>query len=279
MTHLMNNAVWFGTESDMRWIPAPAANYTKTKARWRAVDLYLHGGAGVRQAPVSHKTLSLSWPVQAQESLAPLVKFLEGPGPFYYVDPLDAQSNAVPSYWAEPHLSLEHGPELFPGLTPVDVGDGAAASQGYPTRGLGYTIDKEVSSNLVIPVPEGYTLHLGVHGSGTAQVTAGNVKAPLLSNTSPTRTNIAIAGPLMVRVGLAAPNSPNNTYPRTASIHGIIAQILPTGRVPQHGGFLPGLGHSQLALSNDPTITSYSANLPNAQTGIAADFVEVGAWI
>lgn len=268
MTHLMKNAVWFGTENDMRWVPAPAANYTKSRVRWRAVDQLLHGGANVRQSLVSHKTLSLSWPVQSQESLSPIVQFLEGNGPYFYLDPLEAQSNVVPPYWAEPWLSVEHGPIFMAGAQPwVTV---EASANNYPVRVYhSATITVTTDTNLKIPVPDGHTLYLGVHGTGTSNVRVGTTEASLLPVSSTQRTNLTVSGPTLARVRFT---------PGTLAISGIIAQVLPNGRVPLSGGFLPGLGHTEIELASDPTIISYSANLPNAQTGISADFVEVGAW-
>ena len=268
MAHLMNNAVWFGTENDMRWIPAPAANYTSQNVRWRATDQLLNGGARIRQSVASHKNLSLSWPVQSQESLAPIVSYLGSGGPFYYLDPINAQSNALPYYWSAPG-AVPDGPPL---IDDVDIEYSTASStnpMSYPQAYATYAVPSGGKvTNAIIPVPDGYSLYLGYHGTGTG-IAVGAQTAAAIPVTSVQRTNLVVSGPTLAQVRLLAGSH---------TIHGIIAQVLPDGQVPDPGGFLPGVGHSQLALANDPTITSYSAYLPNAQTGIAADFVEVGAW-
>ena len=266
----MRKKVWFGTAGDMRWVPAPLANYQGASVRWREVDQYLNGGAAVRQSVASHQELSLSWAVQSTENLAPVVALLHSPGPFYYVDPIAARANIVPSYWASPEVWLHDGPPLISRVTPTKVA--GTSTNGYPATSVKYSVTKATDTNLRIPVPEGHTLHLGVHGTGgTYKLNTRTAKGPLTAASS-TRTNLTINGPVIANLKVAAAVS-------DAVITGIVAQVLPTGETPQPGGFLPGRGTTELALSGDPSITSYSVGIPNAQQGIAADFVEVGAWL
>lgn len=261
--------VWFGTADDMRWVPAPLSGAQSAEVRWRAVDQYLNGGAFVRQSTTAHQEISLTWGVQSTESLAPVVSLLHQPGPFYYVDPIAAQSNIVPSYWASPQAWLDDGPPLVPGLTPVKIA--GTSVNGYPATSVRFTTTKATTNtNLTIPVPPGYTLRLGVHGTGgTYKLNSGTAASPL-TTASNTRTNLSINGPVFANLKVASA--------ATCTITGIIAQVLPTGTSPKAGGFLPGLGATALMLKDDPSITNYSAVLPNAQRGIAANFVEVGAW-
>ena len=94
--------------------------------------------------------------------------------------------------------------------------------------------------------------------------------APTLSPNDATRTNMSFFGP-----GFARLRAPQGNF----VLQGIIAQILPNGQQPVHGPFIPGMGHTGLELRDNPSITSYSANIPNAQIGVAANFAEVGAWL
>lgn len=92
---------------------------------------------------------------------------------------------------------------------------------------------------------------------------------PAISPASNERFNMRFAGPGTATL---------QVQPGTAVVSGIMGQILPDGETPRHGPFVPGQGHSALQLKGDPSITSYSSNIPHAQRGIAADFIEVGAW-
>lgn len=139
----MRNAVWFGTENDMRWIPAPAANYDTSFVGWQMVDQYMNGGSGTRKSTVKHKELSLTWPVQSQESLAPLVSYLQQEGPFFYIDPLNAQSNVIPSYWANPSLvEQDDGPYLVDTSEYSYENDSSGISLGYPIRCVRFVLDE-----------------------------------------------------------------------------------------------------------------------------------------
>lgn len=266
---MADNAVWFGVSGDMKWVPAPLANYTSNMVRWRTSDMLINGGASVRQSTTAHKELSLSWPVQSQESLAPLVSYFQQPGPFYYLDPLNAESNAIPAYWASPGV-MDDSPALVTGgvVNPTIVSDSSGVALGYPTQGVNVVATAVTPTGINIPVPPGYSLHVGAHGTGTGIVVNG-VNGATIPLTSTTRTNIVVPGPGIFNIGFRV---------GTTTLIGLIAQVLPQGRVPDKGGFLPGLGHSTLELNGNPTVTSYSVGIPNAQAGIAADFIETGAW-
>ena len=265
---LYGNEVWFGTEGNLQWVPAPAANYNTSNVRWRATDVFLNGGAAVRQSTASHKELSLSWPVQSQEVLAPLVSTLQQAGPYYYLDPIAGASNALPPYWAQPGM-VQDGPPLVPGVTPQYIPSTGGESLNYPSKALNIYLPVGGKTSIKIPIPSGYVAYVGVHGSGSGSI-YGDQTVPHIPVTSSERTNFAVANQPFFTLEL---------LPGTHSISGIILQVLPSGSDPVNGKFLPGVGHSELVLNGDPTITNYSVAIPHAQTGVAADFIEVGAWL
>lgn len=266
---LYNNGVWFGTENNMQWVPAPAANYTATNVRWRATDLFLNGGAAVRQSTASHKELSLSWPVQSQEALAPLVSTLQQAGPFYYLDPINGASNAVPSYWAQPGM-VQDGPPLVQGVEPNYTPSTGGESLGYPTTAWNTTVAGTTKTAIKIPIPSGYAAYVGVHGTGPGVIVNGITMSYLSVTSSTTVHPSAVPTGNFVEISLPSGNH---------NISGIVVQVLPSGQEPINGPFLPGVGHSALQLNGDPTVTNYSVAIPQAQTGIAADFIEVGSWL
>ena len=189
----MKRSVWFGTKDNMKWVPAPLAGAASNSVRWRAVDQLLNGGSVVRQSAVAHMTKSLTWAVQSAESLAPVVQTLQEPGPYYFVDPIAAISNAVPSYWATPYLWGEGGPALVWGVSESVVP--ITGANGYPSKALQITTSKATNTNLVIPVPAGYTLHVGVHGVGGTYRLNGGTAKDALEVGSNVRTNLSITGP------------------------------------------------------------------------------------
>ena len=65
----------------------------------------------------------------------------------------------------------------------------------------------------------------------------------------------------------------------TVTINGLIGAIRPnTDPALGSGGFITGHGTTGLALKGEPQLTEYSAGIPNAQIGLSADLIEVGAW-
>lgn len=266
---LIPNLVWFGTRDNMRWVPAPLADYNPTQVHWRAVDQFLNGGAAVRQSSSSHRELNLNWGINSIENLSPVVSALSEPGPYFYVDPVSSIGNVVPPYWATTYLWAEDAPVLVPDISVSKTVFSPA--NGYPATAASFNVPTTRDTALEFCIPPGYTLHVGVHGSSGTYALKGKAGTfPVIPPLETLRTNATFAGPgfTSLRVGAG-----------THNIQGIIAQILPGGQIPTRGGFIPGLGFTALQLSGDPTITSYSAVHLNAQMGVAADFIEVGAWL
>ena len=267
----MGGQVWFGTRELMQWVAAPLANYSGSNVGWRVQDLYLSGGAGVRNSQTTHKELDLSWGVQSAEKLASVVATLQRRGPYFFCDPLAMKVNIVPPYWATP---TDDAPTLIPGINYTMV-NGSTNNQGYSIVAARYVVPSGgKATSLEIPVPPGYNLYLGVHGTGTGNWTfkgkGTTGSGAMMTPTSTARTNMTYTGP-----GFATLVAPAGTQ----TIQGIIAQVVPTSAPRNTGPFVPGMGFTGLELKDDPSTTTYSSEIPNAQIGVAASFVEVGAWL
>lgn len=252
----------------MGWVPAPLANYPASTNRWRNVVTFLNGGGEVLQSGSSRREFDWVWGVQSAEALHPVLDTLARNELIYTLDPIAMKNNVVPSYWAAP---THDSPSLLRDVKHTLV-DPIVSLRGYDAPGLRYVTGGVKETKLKIPVPAGHTLRLGVHGTGAhgwSFAENPNVVANTLSVGTATLTNLAITGPTMAT--LRTPNG-------TVRIHGIVAQVLPTGSTFRSGRFIPGMGFTGLKLKNDPQITSYSSEIPNAQIGVSASFMEVGAW-
>lgn len=158
--------VWFGTQENMAWVPAPLANYSSSNVRWRAANQYLNGGASVRQSAASHTELSLDWGVKSVDALSHVMATLNEPGPYFFVDPIAAKTNVIPSYWATTYLWAEGGPPLVPGIDAEKIA--VETQYGYPRFGAAFTVPELRDTGISIPVPPGHVLWLGVRGSGSS---------------------------------------------------------------------------------------------------------------
>lgn len=264
------NEVIFGTQDDMRLVPAPLANYGSSRVRWRAVDQYLNGGAAVRSSTTAHGELNLTWAVAGADTLAPLLGVLDMPGPYFYQDPLAMRKNLVPPYWATTMVTTEDAPTLVPGVTPTLV-TGTSNTNGFPVPAAQFVVPTARASKLKVYVPEGHKLGLGVVGSGGTHGINATGSLAKISPTGASRYVSAATTPGWKTLWFSA---------GTHIVQAISMIVIPTAEpFPTGTPFIPGMGYTGLELSGDPSITEYSAVLDNAQVGISADFVEVGAWL
>ena len=160
-----NKKVYFGTLDDMQWVPAPQANSTYNKVSWRASGTFLNGGGYQRQSGTSHKELSLSWSVQQLEMIDKVLAQFNKGEMLYYIDPIAAKYNVLPPYVAQ------YQPDNPQGVDFVDTG--SAGTLGYPRKAAVYHGGGSRQVLFRIPVPEGYSLHFGAHGSATGDGTIG----------------------------------------------------------------------------------------------------------
>lgn len=145
----------------------------------------------------------------------------------------------------------------------------------------------------LIPIPPGYTLHMGVSGSatGSAQVVVhgfvapGNPASPavttvltLLSDTASTRMNASWNGSSYqyVKVFIRRTSSAASTITLTA----MSAQLWPTGYSPTlTGNFIAGQGHRGLKFADNATVESYvmvdrDRNVPVHYKGMSTRLIE-----
>lgn len=284
---MTENKMWFGTREYMQYIPCPDSGADFSSVGWSSgVVQYLNGGSFIRNSDTAHKVFGMSWNMAAREDLQPLFDYaagVYGSAPYYFIDPMAADLNVLPEWWAAPRMATSDAPLLVGEALPNKIPT-PANSFGYPTSGVLYTVGgSDVSNTLFIPIPPGKTLHIGVHGLNTSTasiymspVTAGGVltgsNLTMLPVSTSTRFNASVdssSGAVGVELSVAGTGS--------LGLYGIMAQILDTGVTPELGGFIGGQGHSGVTFNGKPTRMVYSSVLN--LMGAAVDMVETEGWV
>lgn len=161
---MTDKTVWFGTEEKMGWIPAPSPGVGRSTTRWRVGGQFLNGGQWRKESASGSRTCSLQWPVMTGDKVRKITAFLEGSygdGPFYYSDPFSEGVNSAPQWLAAPWLATKGALAFTP--NPVQI-DTPANTRNYPSYGARYAATPGTSKTVRLPVPEGYTAHIGAHG-------------------------------------------------------------------------------------------------------------------
>lgn len=283
---------WFGTRGNMRWVKSPAPEGDFSPVGWGVEFQYLNGGAGVRTSVGSHKTYTMDWNSVTRDEARAITDYADGVydtstgiNLIYFLDRMAMDKNVLPQAWAAPYQSLADGTTLVSNQFPVAVTT-PTNSFRYPARSVQYTANGS-SKSVWIPIPEGYTAWLGVHGSASGDAgvvvtpTSGisnltPVEATMLSVTTNTRVVDSFDSTTCDGISLSFNNvSPTSTD--VLIISGMIVQILPTGTPPQTGDFISGQGNSGCQFSGKPVQMPRSSVFDSVS--LSAVLVETGSWI
>lgn len=276
--------MYFGNRERMAWVKAPAFDAGISKVGWSSEGVFLNGGAYARKSTASHKRYEFAWNLASQEDIYGVLDYadgLYGSGLIYFLDPFAIMTNLLPPFWAAPRLQAVDAPSLMIDKIPTLVNT-APNANNYPTKSAVYTLASgDIFAELWLPVPPGYTLHLGVHGSLTETTPPGITPAviytpdggsatatTLLDVTTTTLTNATITG--ATGITLSAQGEGQLT------LAGLVVQVLPIGAVAPTGTFISGRGHSGCRFVSAPQIQGYSSALD--KIGASAVLVETGAW-
>lgn len=274
--------MWFGTRGQEVWVDAPAISpdYARSGFATRA-DL-VNGGASVRQSKNAHNSYTLSYgPAKKRDSVRMVTDFADGvfdtqPGVnlIYWIDPMARDKNVLPQAWATPALATEDAPALItdsngygrPKAVPTPLG-----GYRYPARSAQYTITPtSLRQEIYLPIPPGFSVFLGIHGDSAAQdalevqpvngftAVGAVVKPTVLGVAAPTLVNTEFASTASSGIVLRVAASGTT---KVFTLHGLIAQVLPTGVTPGTGAFISGQGHSGCQFVGNPSLTPYSAKL------------------
>jgi hypothetical protein len=271
--------MYFGTRERMAWVACPAIEAGISRQGWGTSGTYLNGGRYARNSTAAAKVYQFSWNLKSAAEIRKIMDYadgLYGGPPFYFLDPFTVEDNVLPQFWATPRQANDDAPPLVINRRPTLV-DTAANNLGYPTKSAVYTITADDTfQTLWVPVPPGYTFHLGVHGSATG--TAGITVTPdggspttvtPLNVTTAVRTNHSVSATTGVTLAAAGVGQ--------LTLAGLIAQVLPDGQSVESGDFISGDGNSGCDFEGKPAKSGYSAVLD--KQGLSATLVEVGAWL
>jgi hypothetical protein len=269
-------------------LSSPNINVPSSKSGYYSVSNFLNGGASMRQSVAAHKQYTFTWNGLTRDEARVVTDFADGVygrGEVYIHDPITADKNVLPQWWATPSQGAFDGLPLNAGVrgtlrtTPPN-------SLGFPAESIEYVVTTGVTRNVWVPIPPGYVAWVGAYGEAvggsTATVraipTAGPTNATngptdllqLLDVTDDTRftNNYSSASWDGVRLGLGGSGS--------VILTAIMVQVLPLGQTPEPGGFISGQGNSGLRFVSQPSLTPYSASLD--RVGVVAEMVETGGW-
>jgi len=278
--------MWFGTRAFMQEITDPQIEPDYESVGWSEATQYLNGGLGVASSSVAHQEYFFSWSPMSRAEVRRVTDYADGvhgDGLIYFLDPVAADQNVLPQSWAVPALA---------GLDAVPVaGDVRPAttvnpdtSQGYPSKLATYTITTETTLRSVfIPIPPGHSAWVGIHGDASAQdfwkvtpfvgATAGAEVFPtVLSTATTTRVNTEITGATGIELSM------DNTAHGSPVTAGNIVQVLPTGQVPETGGFISGQGNSGCRFLGRPMRVPHTVGGGLDLVIMSAKLGEVGEW-
>ena len=280
----MASCFYMGTREKMLEIRAPSVNMPSSKTGYFSKVDFLNGGSYIRRSTAAHKNYTMSWNSMDRDEARTILDIADGVhgnGPVYVHDPISADRNVLPQWWATPAQGLYDG---LP-LNKSTRGEGEvtpANTLGFPVESITYTVTADVTSRLWVPIPPGHTAWIGGYGAdgtgGTLVVTptinAYSSGTPfaltLMDVTDDSRFNKSYSSTSYDGVELSLGGA------GTVTLSGIMVQVLETGVTPEVGGFISGQGNSGLQFVSQPAYTPYSSALN--KVGVVAELSEYYGW-
>lgn len=280
----MSSCFYMGTRAQMFELRAPSVNMPSSKQGYFNKVDYLNGGSSIRRSTAAHKNYTMSWNLISRDEarvITDLADGVHGNGPIYIHDPIVADRNVLPQWWATPSQGL------YDGLVLNDAERGESVSTppntlGFPLESVRYSVEPGRTRRVWIPIPAGHTAHVGAYGfdgsGGTVVATptvdilasGSPVTLTLMDVTDDSRFNQTFDSSLYNGVELSLGGD------GTVTLSGIMVQVLETGVTPETGGFISGQGNSGLQFTAQPTYTPYSAALD--KVGVVAELAEYYGW-
>lgn len=317
-------ALWFGTELRSEWFKTPLRNADSSPQSWSEGGILLNGGGYQFNSWGSHKTYQYEWGSASSNLDAQRMKsYFDGTygrGLIYFYDCTVYERNVLPARWADPSIALDNeGTGIVYGVDPVLSGITADNSNDYPVRGVTYDLGLVAAGwrgredSLYLPIPEGYTLALGVAGSktgtggvfyrtsnrGTLGATTAIEFLPLdgpvintyIEATDTVRGVWLYVGKSDTGAGSVSLTGLTARLAKSSLIQGVFAlgygldeygtwpygSYSPYSEVISAGPWTGGMGHSGVRFMAPPTFST-TGPLNGGQAGFAASFREVGSY-
>jgi hypothetical protein len=281
---MSDSCFYIGTRSKMLEVRAPSVNMPSSKQGYFSKVDFLNGGSSVRRSVAAHKNYTMTWNLIDRDEARVILDLADGVygnGPYYIHDPMAADRNVLPQWWATPSQGLYDGLPLNGDLR----GEGIVTpgnDLGFPAESVRYEVVSGFTRKVWVPIPRGYTAHVGAFGAagtgGTvvatptinALVSDTPVTLDLMSVNDDSRFNQTFSSDVYDGVELSLGGS------GVVVLSGIMVQVLKTGVTPETGGFISGQGNSGLQFVSQPTYTPYSAALD--KVGVVAELAEYYGW-
>lgn len=289
---------FFGTEERLQWFKTPLQGADSSPTAWSADGTLLNGGGYGLHSWGSHKRYTYEWGQSSSPEVAQKMKSYRdgtfGRGLIYFIEPTIFLTNVLPAIWAAPGMAIGYeAPSMIYGLDPSPVQVSGGEQNDLPVTAAYYEVTSAPQGNfsledsVFIPIPPGYTLHLGAfyQSTGTAAIfatpinlngTAGNAQAltPLANDASDILAD-SFSGIKGVRLWAGRTDLTASSLTATAMIGKLVENGKP---VPSQGPWIGGQGHSGCRFASTPSYITYSP-IEGGRIGFAASFVEVGSWV
>jgi hypothetical protein len=280
----MASCFYMGTRNQMFEVRAPSVNMPSSKQGYFSKVDFLNGGTAIRRSTAAHKNYTMSWNAMERDEARQILDIADGlfgTGPVYIHDPISADRNVLPQWWATPAIGGRDGLPLNDGAR-GELVTTPANSLNFPHDSITYTVLDGTTRRLWVPIPAGHTAWVGAYG---ADGTGGTVVAtPTVDSatdgTAETLTMLGVTDNARFNESFASSSYDGVTLSLggagTLTLSGIMVQVLETGVTPETGGFISGQGNSGLQFVSQPAYTPYSSALD--RVGVVAELAEYYGW-
>lgn len=296
----MAQGMYFGTKARMEWIKCPRQGMPRNLGVSTTSTDFGNGGVSVHQGPVGARAFDMEWGIQSFDEVRHVLAVHQGlysnvgggqeDSLVRFLDPAAMKTNILPPLWASPMLAAAGAPSIAGVIPPSYSGVGVVpvtSTHGYPTSeaqwGLPSNVPVTAPPALWIPVPAGYTFHMGIHNQAGA-----DPSSPLYMQVTPD----GLVPATLVPLDLNTDELTNYAYtpvsdsgvtlqlqPGTGkfNVAGMVAQILPAGQPAPTGKFYPGQGNSGCRITSLEE-DLYSVAIEGANVYLSGTLVETGSW-
>jgi len=276
---------YMGTRNQMIEVRAPSVNMPSSKQGYFNKVDFLNGGTAIRRSTAAHKNYTMTWNSVDRDGARDILDIADGvygTGPVYVHDPITADRNVLPQWWASPFIGFYDGLPLNNG-TRGEVSTTPSNTLGFPHDSITYTVLTGATRRVWLPIPTGYTAHVGAYGSdGTGGTVVATPTVDAVTNGTPVTLTLMDVTSDNARFNQSFASSSYDGVELslggagTVTLSGIMVQVLETGVTPETGGFISGQGNSGLQFISQPAYTPYSSALD--KVGVVAELTEYYGW-